>query len=42
VVERAREKVREILSSHKPPELESDLRRRIHEVVEEGEKGIPH
>lgn len=42
VVERARDKVREILSSHKPPDLDSGVKRRVHEVVEEGEKRIPH
>jgi len=42
VVERARDKVREILTSHKPPEMDPDLKRKIHEVVEEGEKKIPH
>lgn len=42
VVERAKERVSEIFSSHKPPEMDPDLKRKIHEVVEEGEKRIPH
>ena len=42
VVERAREKAKQILSTHKPPSLDEGTRRKIHEIIKEGERKIPH
>jgi len=42
VVERARDKVKEILSTHRPPSLDQDIKKKIAEIIKEGEKKIPH
>jgi len=42
VVERAREKAKQILSTHKAPSLDEGTRRKIHEIIKEGERKIPH
>jgi len=42
VVDVAREKVKEILATHKPMPLERDVKKRIAEIIKEGEKNIPH
>jgi len=41
VVERAKEKVKEILRTHKPAPLDEDIRNELNEIVAEGEKKIP-
>jgi len=42
VVERARDKVKVILSTHRPPSLDQDIKKKIAEIIKEGEKKIPH
>jgi len=41
VVQVAREKVKEILATHKPMALDADVRKRVSRIVSEGEKKIP-
>jgi trimethylamine--corrinoid protein Co-methyltransferase len=40
IVERAKEKVREILSTHVPPQLEEDIRREISQIFRQCEKDM--
>jgi len=40
IVERAKEKVREVLSTHVPPQLEEDVRREINQVLRQCEKDM--
>ncbi len=41
VVQVAREKVKEILATHKPTPLDTDVQKRVSQIVSEGEKKIP-
>ena len=41
VVERAKEKVMEILKTHEPTPLDEDVRKELSRIVAEGEKAIP-
>ncbi len=36
-----REKVKEILATHKPQSLDADVQERVSQIVSEGEKKIP-
>jgi len=42
VVEIAREKVKEILTTHKPEPLDKDVKRELEKILKEGEENIPH
>jgi len=42
VVDVAREKVKEILATHKPTPLDRDVKERLAEIIKEGEQKIPH
>jgi trimethylamine--corrinoid protein Co-methyltransferase len=42
VVEVAREKVKEILATHKPAPLDMDVKRELERIIKEGEEKIPH
>lgn len=40
LIKRAKEKVREILSTHEPPQLEEDVRREINQILRQCEKDM--
>ncbi len=42
VVEVAKEKAKEILATHRPTLLDRDVKKRLAEIIKEGEKLIPH
>ena len=42
VVDVAKEKAKEILATHRPTLLDRDVKKRLAEIIKEGEKGIPH
>jgi len=42
VVDVAKEKVKEILATHKPTPLDKDIKKKLAEIIKEGEKVIPH
>jgi len=42
IVQVAKEKVKEILATHKPAPLDKDLKKKLDAVIKEGEEKIPH
>jgi len=42
MVQRAKEKVKEILETHKPAPLEPEIQEKLKEILKEGEEKIPH
>jgi len=42
MVQRAKEKVKEILETHKPTPLEPEIQEKLKEILKEGEEKIPH
>lgn len=42
IVQVAKEKVKEILATHKPAPLDKDLKKKLAAVIKEGEEKIPH
>jgi len=42
VVDVAKEKAKEIIATHKPTSLDRDVKKRLAEIIKEGEREIPH